>query len=138
MRPGKVADRGGYVFQTAVDFIGFDTYQLGLNNDFYVKRVRKFLDILCNIAVEKNKLPILSETGFEKIPLENWWTDGLWKTISDFKISYVLIWRNAYGKPDHFYVPYPGHKSANNFKEFYNLPGTLFQNDVTHVNLYKK
>jgi hypothetical protein len=96
------------------------------------------LEILSNIAVEKGKIPILSETGFETIPNADWWTNGLWETIKDFSISYVLLWRNAYGRPDHFYIPYPGQKSEKNFREFYNLSGTLFQRELTKENLYNQ
>lgn len=121
-----------------IDLLGFDAYQHNANNKLYVNRVRKSLEILTNIAVEKGKIPILSETGFETIPNADWWTNGLWETIKDFNISYVLLWRNAYGRPDHFYIPYPGQKSEKNFKKFYNLSGTLFQGEITKANLYKQ
>ncbi len=120
-----------------IDFLGFDTYQFKPDNDQYIKRVSKSLETLCEIAQIKGKIPILAETGYERVPYANWWTDVLWNAIKDYKISYVLLWRNANNRPDHFYAPYPGQMSEINFKEFYKLPQTLFQEDVTKENLYK-
>jgi hypothetical protein len=120
-----------------VDFLGFDAYQDHSNSSAYINKVSKSLKTLCSVAKKRNKVPILAETGYERIPSANWWTEVLWKTIENHKIAYVLLWRNAFNRPNHYYVPYPGQASANNFIEFYNLPGTIFQTDVTKENLYK-
>ena len=52
-----------------------------------------------------------------------------------YPISYVLMWRNARERENHYYVPYPGQISAEDFMKFYKNPKTLFSKDVQ--NLYK-
>lgn len=114
-----------------VDVVGFDYYMFG--NDAiknFVDPVRKRISILTSIASKHQKIAAFTETGYEKIPDPNWWTAVLWKSISDYKLSYVLAWRNAINRPDHFYAPYPGQKSSDDFKAFYNLKETLFLEDV--------
>jgi mannan endo-1,4-beta-mannosidase len=47
----------------------------------------------------------------------------------------MLVWRNAREKVTHYYAPYPGQASADDFVEFYNSPKTLFIGD--DFELYK-
>ena len=42
----------------------------------------------------------------------------MYPVISDFAISYVLTWRNAHDKPEHFYAPWAGFDGADDFKTF--------------------
>lgn len=122
-----------------VDVLGLDVYCRGDKNGVseYTATASKDLIIITEAAKERNKLATFSETGLEQIPNSKWWTGVLWKTIEKFPISYVLVWRDAYNIPNHYYVPYPGHAAAADFVDFYNLPRTLFQRDITHANLYK-
>lgn len=126
-----------------VDVIGFDIYQRdkGENaNSQFVKDMDGMLSRLENIAAEHDKIPALTEFGFDNVPYNTWWTDVLWKALQNHRVSYALGWRNAgynkVGDAD-FYVPYKGAKSANDFLKFYKEPQTLFQKDVTKENLYK-
>lgn len=68
----------------------------------------------------------MTETGYECIPESKWWTNTLYKAISQYPIVYVLCWRN--GRPDHYYVPYPGQKSSADFRVFCRLPGIQLLN----------
>ena len=53
--------------------------------------------------------------------------------IEKYSISYVLVWRNAREKENHYYAPYPGHPSAADFVNFYNDPRTLFAGDMKTI-----
>jgi len=121
-----------------VDMVGFDYYQMPeAGNESFVKEVDRVMGIVTAAAAEHGKIAALTEAGYEGIPDSTWWTSTLWPAVKDHKISYVLVWRNAHNKPGHFYAPFPGHLSEKDFVDFYNLPGTLFQKDVTEMGLYK-
>ena len=93
------------------------------------------IDMLVTIANEHNKVAALSETGLERIPNPNWWTDVLLEIIKTSEkgkqLAWVLVWRN--GRPDHYYAPYPGQVSAENFKKFEADPFTLFMEDLPKI-----
>jgi hypothetical protein len=121
-----------------VDMVGFDYYQMPeAGNESFVKEVDRVMGIVTAAAAEHGKIAALTEAGYESIPDSTWWTETLWPAVKDHKISYVLVWRNAHNKPGHFYAPFPGHVSEKDFVDFYNLPGTLFQKNVTEMGLYK-
>lgn len=83
------------------------------------------------LGTEKNKLYAITETGLERVTENDWWTRIVYPIISDSGLSYILVWRN--GRPDHFYAPYPGHSSQEDFIRFFNLPGTLFEKDLDNL-----
>lgn len=122
-----------------VDILGFDTYQY--NNEAGTAAFKEafqrnlaFMDQYCK---DNNKLYAITEAGYEKIPNPTWWTDVLQDAIGDYKPIYVLVWRNAYELGEnHFFAPYPGHTSEDDFITFYQNPRTLFLNDLD--NLYIK
>lgn len=114
-----------------IDIIGFDIYQMGLEGkENYITSTRNLLNILTPTAKEKNKILILAETGFESIPDAKWWTETLWSAIKDYPISYVLVWRNAHDQPNHYYAPFPGQMSADDFVVFKNQERVLFLSDI--------
>jgi mannan endo-1,4-beta-mannosidase len=61
--------------------------------------------------------------------------------IGIHKIAYVLFWRNAgykfKEKTTEYFVPFKGQASEQDFLEFYRLPQTLFQSDISYKELYK-
>jgi len=131
-----------YPGDDVVDLVSFDSYQNGdpEKNNSFVNGLDQRLGILEEIATEKNKIPALAETGYEAIPYAGWWTNTLWKAIGNHKISYVLVWRNhglQSGGRMHYYAPYKGQVSANNFIDFYKLDKTLFEKDVAGENVYR-
>ena len=122
-----------------VDVLGFDAYHYVSENENgkenFTKEMNGMLTYLTQLKQEKNKPIAVTETGLEALPISDWWTNVLYPIIEKYPISYVLVWRNAFDKTNHFYAPYPGQKSAEDFIKFYNYPKTLFCKDIP--NLYK-
>ncbi|PRY09941.1 mannan endo-1,4-beta-mannosidase [Pontibacter ummariensis] len=122
-----------------VDIVGFDIYhrppQDSTQPDNFVPQTRQMVETLRTIGQEKNKVWTLSETGLETLPQADWWTNTLYPIIKDAGLSYVLVWRN--GRPDHYYAPYVGQKSAEDFKEFVQRPDVLLMDDVAKENIYQ-
>ena len=116
-----------------IDLIGFDTYQF--ERDTYLANLEKTLAIVDSIGKAHNKVIAITETGYEGIPDPKWWTETLLPGIGNYPIAYVLVWRNARERITHFYAPYPGQTSAEDFMTFYNNPKTLFAADIN--SLYK-
>jgi len=122
-----------------VDVIGFDIYQRNSSNEEFIADIDKMLSMLEEIAREKNKIPALTEFGGNMAD-NHWWTDTFLKGIGKHKISYVLGWRNAGGKPGgqfEGYVPYKGHGSNDNFIKFYKLENTFFESDISNQKIYQ-
>ncbi len=114
-----------------VDILGLDDYHdVGKNGS--IADLTRRLDIVAALAEQKDKVAALTETGFECIPDNSWWTEkllvGLKNTNKSASIAYVLLWRNA--RLSHHYAPYPDHNSANNFIEFSKDPMMIFQNKL--------
>jgi mannan endo-1,4-beta-mannosidase len=114
-----------------VDIIAYDDYRnirRAEDREGYVQR----LETLSRIAQERNKVAALSETGLEKIPVDDWYTGVLLKGLKENEatrnIAYVMLWRNA--NPGHHYAPFKGHSSEQDFVEFYDDPFTLFIDDL--------
>ena len=121
-----------------IDLIGFDYYQMrDAGNQSFIDAVSGKLKVLTTVAEEHHKVAALTEAGYESIPDSTWWTGVLWQAIKDYRISYVLVWRNAHNIPGHFYAPYPGQGSEADFIKFYNLPRTLFQKDLAQSGIYR-
>jgi len=120
-----------------VDIIAYDDYHSIKTLDTKDELIRQLREIV-SIADEKGKVAALSETGYETIPDDDWWTtvflEGLKSDSQASKIAYVMIWRNAW--PHHHYVPYPGHPSAEDFIEFKKDPFTIFLDEIPS-NLYE-
>ena len=100
------------------DIFGIDTYQYTSDNTKYATELKSRIAMLKSYGKKFNKPIALTEMGYESIPYEKWWTELLYESIKEEPISYVLMWRNAWDKPNHFYSAHPGHSSEANFKEF--------------------
>lgn len=116
-----------------IDLIGVDTYQF--DRAAYIKTLDKSLKIMEDVAKAHKKIMAITETGFEAIPDSVWWTRTLLPVIGKYPVSYVLVWRNAHERENHYYAPYPGQVSANDFVEFYNNPKTIFAADIEKITL---
>ncbi len=133
----------GYPGDDYVDIIGIDNYwdyghpaNETPEDEQREHRIRT-LEYTVRIANDKNKLPALTETGLEAIPDDTWWTRELLDPIMTNEItrqiSYVQVWRNANfdrENRDHYYAPFPGQVSADDFVEFRNHPAVLFEDDL--------
>lgn len=111
-----------------IDVIGFDTYQF--DREVFLAGLDKSLSIVDSIAKTHQKVIAITEAGYEGIPDATWWTGTLLPALEKYPVAYVLVWRNARERVTHYYAPYPGQISAENFIEFYNSPRTLFAADV--------
>jgi mannan endo-1,4-beta-mannosidase len=101
-----------------------DTLQV----DNYASLLDKQLTMLASLGKQHSKPIAVAETGYNGIKTDNWWTQTLAPILQRHPLSYVLLWSNT--GPDHFFVPYPGHHSTSDFVRFYNLPATLFRQDI--------
>lgn len=126
-----------------VDMISFDLYQRGEPKDrgVFLNKLNQQLTILTRVANKIDKIPALAETGYNTIPDAKWWTKTLWKVIKRYRISYVLVWRNAglmnNGKM-HYFVPYKNDVSAKNFIRFYKKRKSLFGRQIANEKIYEK
>ena len=123
-----------------IDLVGLDCYCWAPEADTtqianYAANLDRNLATVCAIAKQHHKAVALTETGYEGIKTDDWWTSTLAPVLSRHPLSYVLVWRNSHDKPGHFFAPYPGHPSASDFVRFYNAPETLFLRDVNALYL---
>ncbi|MEG2061699.1 MAG: glycosyl hydrolase [Alistipes sp.] len=102
------------------DLIGFDAYQQpdDVKGTVYQADVSRRIDRLLALATTHHKIPILAETGYETIPDSTWFSRVLNPLLEGRGLSYVLLWRNAYNRPNHFYAAYPGHAAAADMQQF--------------------
>ncbi|MDO4462300.1 MAG: glycosyl hydrolase [Bacteroidia bacterium] len=104
-----------------VDLLGFDIYQYGedlaLAQQDFLKQLKLQADILSPIAKEKGKPWAVCEAGLESCLIDNWFTE-LGKVLAPTDARYILFWRNARDRENHFYIPYEGHSAAPDFKAF--------------------
>lgn len=117
-----------------VDILGFDDYHdVGAHGN--LKDLTRRLRMVVELAEEKGKVAALTETGFESIPDNTWWTNKLLKHLKEdpvaSRIAWVLVWRNA--RKDHHYGPFPGHNCAEDFVQFSRDPMMLFLDDLSYI-----
>jgi mannan endo-1,4-beta-mannosidase len=132
----------GYPGDDYVDIVGFDNYMdAGIKwnkktKEEQINDLVKGLKTISGIAREKNKVAALTETGLEGITDTKWFTEVVLNPIKankEIQLAYFMVWRNANEK--HYYAPYPGHPSVEDFIGFYNDPYTIFEADLQ--NMYK-
>lgn len=142
LEQGASAYHHAYPGDEYVDIVGLDNYwDVGhpANENTAEANAANFarsLELIAEIAREKNKVAALTETGADTLPNPTWWTDVLLegiRSVEDGGIAYVQVWRNATleleGK-EHFYVPYSGHPSAPDFIRFMEDESILFENEL--------
>ena len=125
-----------------VDIIGVDHYDflsaeaksrgeegIAEANAYFSEVLKKDMAVLTRLATERGKLLAVCETGFESIPDPQWWTGTLLEALQGTPVCYVLTWRNACDKPQHFYAPFEGSADAEDFKAFCNDGRTIFLTD---------
>jgi mannan endo-1,4-beta-mannosidase len=126
-----------------VDVLSFDRYQFNdpTKDNSFIENCQLQFKIMDEVAKEQNKIMAFAETGYEAIPYDKWWTNTLMKAIGDYKISYVLVWRNhgwqETEKKMHYYAPFKGQTSEKDFVDFYNLDQILFEKEAAKAKLYK-
>ena len=122
-----------------IDMVGFDCY-CGTDYERYTKSMKNALDITKAFAEEHGKLMAITETGHEGVKNAKWWTEVLYPVMKDYPVSYVLLWRNACDDDmqHHFYAPFPGQESAEDFKEFSRYEDMVFIQHTPADGLLKK
>ncbi|WP_438863500.1 glycoside hydrolase family 26 protein [Neptunicella sp.] len=132
----------GYPGDNYVDVLGIDTYiDLGRDENISVEQqkdnFRRTLEYTVEIAKQKHKLPAVSEGGWDGIKDNQYWTNRILDVVTQNEttrqIAYLMVWRNANKQrehKEHFYAPFVGHPSADNFKQFYADPYTLFEDNL--------
>ena len=134
MEPGRVGEYlERYPGNDVIDLLGVDIYQYERSE--YIRQLEKSLAILTEAGKTLGKPIAVTETGSEAIPDSCWWTGTLLPVIRKYPLCYVLVWRNARERENHYYAPYPGQASASDFIRFYQSPETLFEGDS--LELYK-
>ncbi|WP_264509670.1 glycoside hydrolase family 26 protein [Flavobacterium sp. N1719] len=125
-----------------VDVLSFDNYLYNnpVKDNSYVEDNLNLIQIMNAIGNEQHKLIALAETGYETIPYNRYWTKTVVNSLGNNPVSFVLVWRNhgwqEQEKKMHYYAPFKGHPNEKDFVDFYNLPQTLFQNEITQLKLY--
>lgn len=119
-----------------VDLLGLDCYHRDNEEgiEAYQQTLHTILSFMTEEGQKRNKPIALTETGLEAIPIPDWWTNVLLPVLDQYPVSYVLVWRNARERPDHYYAPYPGHLSEADFIAFYRHSKTFFCRDVQLYN----
>lgn len=100
-----------------VDLVGADIYQYGSDEQFR-QQTSEQLDALVAFADKHHKPAALTEMGYESIPNAKWWSEVLLPAVEGKRIAYLLMWRNAWDREAHYYAPYPGQLSADDFRSF--------------------
>lgn len=118
-----------------VDIVAYDCYVPGKDSVSVVKykeAMDRNLKIVTGYAAKSGKLATIGETGMESLWDSTYFTQTVYPVISKYKIAWVLFWRNAWekDKSEHFYAPFAGHSSVDNFKEFVNKPDILMNKDI--------
>jgi Glycosyl hydrolase family 26 len=125
-----------------IDIMGFDIYQAGAlrENAAFAGFLNKDLDLIDSIAFSHNKIPALTEFGYNEVPDSSWWTKVFLPGISSHKIVYALAWRNAGRKQSgnaEYYVPFPAAASASDFKKMSVSEKVLFETGIKSKKIYK-
>lgn len=124
-----------------VDVVGFDCYAYGEGETFseeklaevmgkYLQTLQYNLDIVCRFAEKNGKIPALSETGAEQFPYPGTFSEVIYQAIKDYRISYILFWRNAFNRPSHYYVPFEGNGIADDFRKFVSFENILTTDEL--------
>ncbi|MEI9947392.1 MAG: glycoside hydrolase family 97 catalytic domain-containing protein [Chitinophagaceae bacterium] len=118
-----------------VDMAGVDNYADWGRDKYDLQTGIKKLKIVSDFAKRNGKLAAFTETGLESIPNTTWWTETLLKGLKTegLQLTYVLVWRNDIRSPTHFYAPFPGQVSEQDFIKFYNDPFTIFEKDLKDI-----
>lgn len=108
----------GYPGDAFVDVLGLDQYEVW--DGYQMDRLSEVLALVTRLAEERGKVAALTETGIDQVQIQSWWSRYLLPALDrnehTRKIAWVLTWRNA--SASHFFVPYPDHEAAEDFREF--------------------
>lgn len=121
-----------YPGDTVVDVLGMDIYQHWTSSAFS-KKLENGLKVLTKIGQDKDKLYALTESGLNKVRIDDWWTKVLDSQLAKSGVSWALFWRNA--RTNHHFVSYPGHESAKDLLQLSKRAHVLFLDDISPIDL---
>jgi len=124
--------------KAAPDSIGLDSVYVepGRADSLAVAAMAENLRTVAREAERRGKVAAMTEGGLEGLPDPQWWTDRMLPALTydswTRRIAYISVWRNAPHTQieGHFYAPYPGQKSAPDFRRFMKHPLIYFENDL--------
>ena len=140
------ANEGNYLSRypgdDIIDVLGINYYCHAEEDDTtalasFAKIMSDNLKMLTAIGKLHHKPIAVTETGYRSIRCDKWWTQTLSKALSPYPISYVMLWRNGHELANHYYIPFPGQRSTEDFVAYYNEKKTLFLHDVNGLYLKK-
>ncbi len=112
------------------DMVGLDEYPYNGRIDTYIESFNAKLDKLKEYKTKYNKIITISETGYEGMPNNNWFTEVVLPLIENEPVSYILFWRNAWDKPEHFFCSFKGHGSEEDFRNFVETPTIITLKEI--------
>jgi mannan endo-1,4-beta-mannosidase len=126
----------GYPGDDYVDVLGGDYYYVADS-----ERMNLLVELMVGIAEARGKVAALTEFGPRNgingfmVPSDNWMTERLLQPLLSSEhglgIAYALAWRNA--RPDHAFLPYPGHVGEQDLASFCRHPAVVMQRDLQPV-----
>lgn len=125
----------------APDSVGLDSVYAdpGQADSMAAAEMAENFRVVAKEAAKRDKVAAMTEGGLEGLPDANWWTARLLPTLTHDewtrRITYVSVWRNAPHTQieGHFYAPYPGQKSADDFVGFYEHPFIRFEDELPEL-----
>ena len=119
-----------------VDILGLDNYwDAGLASneapqELQLQNFQRSLVLLRSYGEEQQKIIALTETGNDRLEIENWYTERLLAPIISeaMGLAWVLVWRNA--NENHHYVPSNAPAQADDFRLFEEHESTIFQDEL--------
>ena len=112
-----------------VDVFGLDNYEAFRTPSSWLADFQDARGKLVALARARGKLPAITETGQETVPDSKYWTGFLAPAVGGQNtVAWVLVWRNA--SETHFYAPYPGHPSVDDFRQFFARSNILFESEL--------
>jgi len=133
---GQITTLKPYTFRypgdAYVDVLGLD-YYFDSGTDLEIDRFLNYVESAVILADSLNKVAAVTEIGDRNaLEINKWHTSSVLHPLKSseltLKVAYVSTWRNA--DEDHHFAPYPGHKSVNDFLEFYSDSTTVFLNNL--------
>ena len=112
-----------------VDVMGWDAYHRPQDWD-YLTGMADMATTVSRLAAAHHKLAALTETGLESVYMDNWWTEYLLPSVTGYGLSWVLLWRNSQILPDHYFIPFKGHKTESDFVTMVGQEDILVVNEI--------
>ncbi|MDE7396647.1 MAG: glycoside hydrolase family 26 protein [Muribaculum sp.] len=91
-----------------VDILGADVYHFNneSGSEEYMKCAGTTLSIAVAEAAKRGKIAAFTETGLEGLQVADWFMTNLLPVLQAYPVAYVVVWRNAFHSPRHFFAPY--------------------------------